>query len=259
MREGLLGRDAAVGVQGQALLEEVRERRDLALVAAAAREGLCKRLGADLGRLDHPADLQRQSNSGKGAWTCREARGRGGEGRGSARARVNKVTKHQQSKSMWPHRQLPEPTGRPEPSQGKEREAQEEAILRSAFRTHRHLGDRVLLQQAEVVQRLAFKVVPGESTLRGGRGAEQAGASAAMQCTSQQETRGRTEGGLLRPWGGDSDTGPDLAKHLLREGALVVHHQLEHLVVGAPREQDLAGDELVEDATDAPHVERVAC
>jgi hypothetical protein len=45
-----------------------------------------------------------------------------------------------------------------------------------------------------------------------------------------------------------------LPEHLLGECPVEVHHQVEHLIVGAPGEQDFSGDELVEDAAEAPHV-----
>ena len=48
-----------------------------------------------------------------------------------------------------------------------------------------------------------------------------------------------------------------LLDHLLRKCPLDIHHELEHFVVGATREEDLAGEELVDDAADAPHVQRV--
>lgn len=50
-----------------------------------------------------------------------------------------------------------------------------------------------------------------------------------------------------------------LLEHLLGEGPLDVHHELEHLVVGAPREQDLARVQLVDDAAHAPHVHGMLC
>ena len=48
-------------------------------------------------------------------------------------------------------------------------------------------------------------------------------------------------------------------EHLLWEGSLDVHHQLEHLVVGAARKKDLACEELVDDTAHTPHVHRVIC
>lgn len=50
----------------------------------------------------------------------------------------------------------------------------------------------------------------------------------------------------------------DLAKHPLGEGAKVGHHQLEHLIVGSPREEDLACEDLVDDTAYTPHVQCVA-
>ena len=50
-----------------------------------------------------------------------------------------------------------------------------------------------------------------------------------------------------------------LTKHLLGEGALDVHYQLEHLVVGLAVEEDLASEELIDDAANAPDVHGVVC
>lgn len=49
------------------------------------------------------------------------------------------------------------------------------------------------------------------------------------------------------------------AQHLLGEGALHVHHQLQHLVVAAAWEKDLARVQLVDDAADAPYVHGRVC
>ncbi len=48
-------------------------------------------------------------------------------------------------------------------------------------------------------------------------------------------------------------------QHLLGECPFDVHHELEHFVVGAAGEQNLAREELVDDAAHAPHVHRVIC
>mmetsp|Transcript_14369 Transcript_14369/g.43393 ORF Transcript_14369/g.43393 Transcript_14369/m.43393 type:complete len:302 (+) Transcript_14369:1525-2430(+) len=48
-----------------------------------------------------------------------------------------------------------------------------------------------------------------------------------------------------------------LAQHLLWKRALDVHHDLQHLVVGAARKEDLAGEKLVQDTSHAPHVHRI--
>ena len=50
-----------------------------------------------------------------------------------------------------------------------------------------------------------------------------------------------------------------LLEHLLGEGPLYVHHQLQHLVVGPAREQDSASEELIDDAADAPDIHWMIC
>ena len=50
-----------------------------------------------------------------------------------------------------------------------------------------------------------------------------------------------------------------LLEHLLGEGPFDVHHQLEHLVVGLPREQDGPCEQLVDDAPHAPDVQSMIC
>ena len=48
-----------------------------------------------------------------------------------------------------------------------------------------------------------------------------------------------------------------LACHLVRHLPFQFHHQLQHLVVGLSREQDLSGVELIDGATDRPHVQPI--
>ena len=50
-----------------------------------------------------------------------------------------------------------------------------------------------------------------------------------------------------------------LFEHLLGEGALHIHDQLQHFVVGLAREQDLASEQLVDHTTHTPDVQGVVC
>lgn len=50
-----------------------------------------------------------------------------------------------------------------------------------------------------------------------------------------------------------------LFQHLLWEGTLHVHDQLQHLIVGLAREQDLASEQLIDHTTHTPDVQGVVC
>ena len=50
-----------------------------------------------------------------------------------------------------------------------------------------------------------------------------------------------------------------LFEHLLGEGALHIHDQLQHLIVGLAWEQDLASEQLVDDTTHTPDVQGMVC
>lgn len=50
-----------------------------------------------------------------------------------------------------------------------------------------------------------------------------------------------------------------LFQHLLWEGALHIHDQLQHLIVGFAWEQDFAGKQLVDHTTHAPDVQGMVC
>lgn len=45
--------------------------------------------------------------------------------------------------------------------------------------------------------------------------------------------------------------------HLLGERPLQIHEAPQHLIVGLTREQDLAGEELIDDTANTPDVHRV--
>ena len=50
-----------------------------------------------------------------------------------------------------------------------------------------------------------------------------------------------------------------LLQHLFWEGTFDIHDQLEHFIVCLAREQDLASEQLVDDTTHTPDVQRVVC
>ncbi len=50
-----------------------------------------------------------------------------------------------------------------------------------------------------------------------------------------------------------------LLQHLLREGPLDVHDQLQHFIVGLAWEQDLASEQLINDRAHAPDIQGMIC
>lgn len=50
-----------------------------------------------------------------------------------------------------------------------------------------------------------------------------------------------------------------LLQHLLGEWPLGIHHQLQHLIVRAPRKQDAASEELKNHTANAPDIQRMIC
>ena len=50
-----------------------------------------------------------------------------------------------------------------------------------------------------------------------------------------------------------------LLQHLLGEGPLDVHDQLQHFIVGLAWEQDLTSEQLIDDRAHAPDIKCVIC